>query len=263
MAVDPTPAYGPSRAITSAQISDFTAAGRAMGTAVDAAAQRALLSIADVGDLRNYAVSRAITLLGLTNPDVAIDESFEAKPTQVPNYFTANGGVAVTQRTDRNGGWTTMATGAGASSTSEIHHGNLPPVVANAGTQKWYQLWVASVDTAIDSASDISMGWFNTAFTAYQPCVGVLGSGSTAKFRAFDHTTGVNSTVNIDTGIHIFEHVGLGTGNVGISVDGETLVTYATAKTAILTPYADANNGATAAVRSLSVGHLIVITPQS
>lgn len=272
MAVDPTPAYGPTRSFPSSAITDSTAFGRSILTAADATAARALLSIADVGDLRNYAISRAQTLLGLTNPTVVVDEPFEITPgggTTPNSWFSGSSGAGSTvMRTDRNGGWATIQTSTTASRDRNVHNAQIATgptgcLVSNVGTQKWYQLWLFSIDTTVDSACFLEMGWINTAFSVNQPKIGVLGSGSTTKFRAFDNSTGVDSTISVDTGIHIGEHWSDGTTTIRMSIDGETAVSYTTAKTSAVMPIAQVANGATAANRALSLGHCIIITPQS
>lgn len=217
----------------------------------------------NVNDLRNYAVSRAITLLGLTNPTVVIDEPFAKAPGTSPSFFPAAGGGGTSaQRTDRSGGWTTIASTASAGTDRSINAGGAC-IVSNVGQTKWYQLWLFSIDTTVESGTFMEIGWIDTGVSANQPKIGAIGSGSTTKFRAFDNTSGVNSSVNLDTGIHIGEHWCDGAGNIYMSIDGETAVTYATAKTAACQPIAQVSNGSTAAVRSVSIGHLVVVTPRS
>jgi hypothetical protein len=211
-------------------------------------------------------------LLGSTNPTTLVDEPFLITPgggTTPNSWFSGSSGAGSTvMRTDRNGGWTTIQTSTTASRDRNIHNSQIATgptgcLVSNVGTQKWYQLWLFSFDTTVDSACFLEMGWINTAFSVNNPKIGVLGSSGTTKFRAFDNTTGVDSTVNIDTGIHIGEHWSDGTTTIRMSIDGETAVSYTTAKTSAVMPIAQVYNGATAANRALSIGHCIIITPQS
>ena len=248
----------------------MTAAGRVVMSSADDVAIRSYLNIPDIGDLRNYALSRAQTLLGLIRPTTVVDESFLNAPTVSPCFFTGAAGTGTnSQRTDRSGGWVTVASASSAGTDRNIHNSGMAAgggtgcVVHNVGTSKWYQLWLFSIDTTVDSSSLMEMGWINTAFSVNNPKVGVIGSGSTTKFRAFDNSTGVNSSVNIDTGIHIVEHWCDGATNIYMSVDGETPVTYVTAKTNAVMPIVQVSNGGTAAVKSVSIGHCIIITPQS
>lgn len=264
--VDPTqPKLGssliyPGNTVYPTSIFGSTAAGRAMLTAADAAAQRTLLGIQDVGDLRNYAIARAISLLSLSNPTVVVDESFVAKPGSSPSFFAGTS----TNVSTLSGGWKKIAAGAVSGNSNAWTQADVSTAgtVSNVGTQKWYQLWVIKLDAAADSTAQVQFGWINTAFSVVQPLVGMQGASSTTKFRFFDGTTGATSTVNLDTGVHIIEHWGDGAAHINASVDGETAATYTTAKTDHVTPFVQVVTGSGGA-QSASLGHLIIITPQS
>lgn len=252
--------YGIQGSIVAADISDSTAAGRAMLTAADAAAQRALLSIEDIGDLRNYAIARAKALLGLTSPPtVVVDEPFVLPTGAAGSFFTSG---ASTNVAALNGGWKQITTSATPGNAVNLVNGAFGQVVGNVGAQKWYQLWLFKLDSAADSTAQVQLGWINTAFSLDEPCVGIQGPASTTKFRAFDGAAGVTSAVDLDQAVGIIEHWGDGAGNVYAAVNGESGKTYATAKTQAVTPFVQAVAGSGGA-QAVSLGHLICITPQS
>lgn len=256
----------PGRYVTSTDIVNATAIGRSVLTAADAAAIRTLLSIQDVGDLRNYAISRAQTVLGLTNPTVAVDEPFVSNPritsggnATSPSFFS---GVA-TNVTSLSGGWKKITAGAIAGNTAAWQNYELATaqVVSNVGTQKWYQLWLVKLDAAADSTAQVQLGWIDTGFSVVQPLVGMQGASSTTKFRFFDGSTGATSAVNLDTSVHIIEHWCTGAGSINASVDGETTASYTTAKTNAVSPFVQVVTGSSGA-QAASLGHLVVITAQ-
>ncbi len=249
-------------------ITDASPDSRAVIQADSFAAIRQLLGIGDIGDLRAYGISRAKTLFGLSGtdrPTVVIDDP--CLPT-TGRIFTGTAGAGTTgYRTDRTGGWVQISTTATAGRDRNLHNaemntgGGTGCVVDNVGGRKWYQLWLFSVDTTVDASCFLEMGWINTAFSVAQPKVGVLGSGGTAKFRGFDNSTGVDSSVDVDTGIHIVEHWCDALSNIYLSFDAESAKTYVTAKNAAVMPISQVYNGATAANRALSIGHFLCITP--
>ncbi len=256
----------PGRSISSTGIADSSAIGRSILTASTATAARSALGVSDIGDLRNYAIARAIAVLGLTNPTVVVDESFVSNPRVTsggnatsPSFFA---GVA-TNVTSLSGGWKKITAGAVAGNTSAWQNYELSTaqVVSNVGTQKWYQLWLVKLDAAADSTAQVQFGWIDTGFSVVQPLVGMQGPSSTTKFRAYDGTTGATSSVNLDTSVHVIEHWGAGGGSINISVDGESAASYTTAKTNAVSPFVQVVTGSGGA-QSASLGHLIVITAQ-
>lgn len=245
--------------IPSSSISDATATGRSILTAADAAAVRSILSIQNVGDLRNYAITRAITVLGLTNPTVVVDESFVAKTGSIPNFFAGTS----TNDATLSGGWkkiSATATPGNSTAWTQADYAT-GQAVSNVGTQKWYQLWLIKLNSAADSTAQVQFGWIDTGFSVVQPLVGMQGPSSTTKFRFYDGTTGATSSVNLDTSVHIIEHWGAGSGSINASVDGEATVSYTTAKTSAVTPFVQIVTGSGGA-QTASIGHLIVITAQ-
>jgi hypothetical protein len=215
----------------------------------------------DTASLREYAIARARAFLGLANP-VIWDEPFLNRPGIANSFFNAVSGTA-SDVTTLDGGWKRIACAAGAGSSGYIVNGQFSAVVANVGTQKWYQLWVFRIPQAIDAESRHQIGFIDTAFSADEPCLGVQGSSSTTKFRFFDVTAGVDSSVSIDTAVHIGEHGGNGAGTIFGAIDGEATKSYVTAKTAALTPFVQNLNGATGGVQATDLGQCFVITDQS
>lgn len=237
-----------------------TAAGLAVLGAASAAAQRTALGVVDIGDLRNYAIGQAITLLGITNPTVVIDEPFLNKPGVAHSVFNSTGGT-IADVTTKNGGWKSITTAAGAGSSAAIQQSELSAFISNVGTQKWYMCWKFATPTTPDATTRIEIGMIDTGQSADQPTFGVQGASSTTKYRFTDRTAGVNSTVNIDTAEHIGEMWCVGDGVIHGRIDSETPVTYSTAKTAAQTPYAQILNGASGGgAQGLQVGHALYIT---
>jgi hypothetical protein len=210
-------------------------------------------------DLRAYAINRASTLLSVANPVVALEESFAAKPGQTSSYFTTAEGT-VADVTTKNGGWKSLSTAGSGGTSAAFYNGQNGGMVSNVGTQKWYMLYKFAVSTAVDAVTRVAIGFIDVGQSADQPTFGVRGASSTTKFRFTDQTAGVNSTIDIDTAVHTAEMWCTGTGVIYGSIDGETPVSYTTAKTAACQAYAQVLEGATAAVRTAQFGHCIYIT---
>lgn len=260
MAVDSTAAYGPTRSLLSTAITDSTAAGRALLTAATAAAQRTALGITDIGDLRNYAIGRAIALLGVASPNVALDEPFLDRPGVAHATFNSVAGTIADVET-KQGGWKSVTTAAGDGSSASIGTSEADAFISNVATKKWYMLWKFAVPTTVGATTRIEIGMIDTGLSADQPTFGVQGATSTTKFRFTDRTAGVNSTVAIDTAEHVAEMWCVGDSVIHGSIDSETPVTYTTAKSAAQTPYAQILNGTSGSgAQGVQFGYATIIT---
>lgn len=216
-------------------------------------------------DLRAYALSRARSLLTLSNPVVVLDEPFVSKPGAAPSFWSTAVGTVANDAT-RPGGWKSVVTPAGAGQSAAIQNsvsGIGAGWIDNIGTKKWYMLWLFALAALPDTTTRIEIGNIDTGFGSDQPTFGVQGATSTALFRFTDRTAGVNSAVAVDLLPHIGEFFGFGTGSIGGSIDAEPTKLFTTAKTAACTPYYQALNGATGAVQGVSFGHAIYISERT
>jgi hypothetical protein len=259
-----------SRSITSlkvhaADIVDGTAAGRALMTAADAAAQRALLSITDVGDLRNYAIADAIALLGIATPQVVVDESFNCQPGAGNSVFNAVGGT-LAQSTLAQGGWFKLTTAAGAGSNATTHNNQRQIVVTNPSTKKWYVLFDFAVSSALNADSNLRLGLYDASLgTANGVYLGVSGATDPTKFGFFQEkaaaTVGVLSSVAVDLDVVKRGRMWSdGAGHVYGSFNGESSKTFNCDVTNGMMFHLQMLNGAGGGARAYSFGHALLIT---
>ncbi|HET7037169.1 MAG TPA: hypothetical protein VFI42_15900 [Thermomicrobiaceae bacterium] len=253
--------------VASANIVDASAFGRSWLTTADQASARGLLGVSDVGDLRNYAVADAIALLGLTRPQVVVEEPFNNQPGAANSTFSAVGGT-LAQSSRGQGGWFQLTTAAGAGSNASCHNNQRQVLVTDVTHKKWYSLFLFALESAVNADSTLRLGLYDASLaTTGGVYMGMFGgaAGSTTKFGFFHEqagvTTGVLSSVNIDLGgIHLGRQYCDGAGNIYGSMDFEAAKTFVGASNVACMAHLQMLNGAGGGARSYSFGHALLIT---
>lgn len=189
----------------------MTAIGRAISTAADDAAVRSLLSISDIGDLRNYAISRAIQLAGVSRPRVWHGDPWPTPATAASVWATKIGAGTVTR----------VSTGAdcGAFDVAATAGGNYALIGRTEGSSyvdqlvpdvigtRWYACYLFKCNTGAAATSDMGFGMQGKDSTYTEFVVlGVNGAVSLTKFclQRFSSSS-VLSSVSIDTNWHLGE----------------------------------------------------------
>ena len=250
-----------------AALTDFTAAGRALVGAADAAAQWALLSTTASQEAQ-FRV-RAMALLGLTAANMKAsyrnwaEISYSppaANEKQAGFVFTIS--VSAAADTALGMGQLRHQTGATANSLG-ITYG--PGFLPRVDTGKGYWRSRLKFDTGIDAQTLI--GWFLYG-TSGTTSIGIaqVGSLSTTKIvLQYDGNLGGTKLdlLTTDTAYHDYELWWLGDGKLHVAVDGVevgTGVTPATPIAVTLKDFVYYSNGSTAANRSLTSSNWFAAT---
>ena len=268
MAMDATPAYGPSRNLASTAISDSTVTGRALLTATDAAAARAALGIDDVTTIETQSIVHAKTVCSFAYPPFVWRANCVSKPgsagsewggvvlsassTNVADTSGETGGSFVMTTSGASGGqaeWIGVNNGLGTYGSSVM-----PDLVR--AQDKWHLEFDFKLNSTPDAQTIFGQGWADSG-GGTTLMIGVQGSGSTTKFRLF--ATGgfaVNSTINIDTARHRARVWANGStpGTIFASIDGETPISMSSVTFGTMaTPYGKISNGTTLAAQNANL----------
>lgn len=275
MAVDSTPAYGPTRSLLSTAISDSTATGRALITAASAAAARTVLGIDDVSTLLSQSIAHAKQVCNFAfSPNVWHADGVSKPGTAGGRWGTVILSAGSTNVADvageTGGGWVLTTSGASGGIIELLSVPNglglygaslMPDLVAAAS--RWHVEYDFRVNSTPDAQTNLGCGWAKPDSTQ-GPVLGIQGASSTTKWRLFTPGgSGVSSTVNIDTARHkarIWAN-GATPGTIFFSVDGETPVSIASvAWGQAACPYMFFGNGTTLAAQNLNLWNAIYVT---
>lgn len=213
-----------------------SAAGLAVLSAADAAAQRAALGIVNVTSMDTSALAYANSVCNFANPPwmTRIDFTDKASTTAPSgNKWKIGLGTSGTQTYPTTGGGGGMNLSTGASSTTmngvtvtDTVFGDawIPDLVLAAS--RWMVQWDFAFTSTPTANTYLFLGWIAADGSAYGPGVGVFGGGSTTKFGFAKHNvaTFTNSTISIDANTHRVRMWANGStpGQVFFAFDNET-----------------------------------------
>lgn len=273
MAMDATPAYGPSRSLPSTAISDSTATGRALLTAASASAARTVLGIEDVSTIETQSISHAKTVCNfayqpfvwrancISKPGSAGSEwggvILSASSTNTADTSGETGGSFIMTTSGASGGqveWLGVNNGIGTYGSSVM-----PDLVR--AQDRWHLEFDFKLNSTPDAQTTFGQGWADSGGGTTM-FLGVLGSSSTAKYRFWQGATGALSTISVDTARHrarVWANGGT-PGTVFFSIDNETPISVAGVTWGTMaTPYGKISNGTTLAAQNVNLYQSIYV----
>jgi len=221
-------------------------------------------------DFNKY-FARGIAATGLTNNAGFYWEDFTACGTTAPNgWIAGHSGTGAFSRllAGTKGGLIQLTSGGTANGIGEVYTEN--NIVSSALTDRFYYATKFSVTTTIDAETRCFNGLYATAGTANAVTLGAVGPISATKYVILydgnysSSTTGLTSTVSVDTASHIGEAYCQGDNVLRGRFDDEAELsaTQSSTATGAYAVIASARNQATGAVRTLRIDWVLCIFPR-
>lgn len=211
-------------------------------------------------------LAHANLVCGFTNPSEALvvdmREAVGAGNAGFKSNSLVNSGALTRVFTTDDAGSKQVTSGATATSWAQLYSladtCYVEPTFPDTINSRWHFECNMKVTTAPDANTSIGFGVADKDLTPGF-VVGVRGAQSTTKYRLFiwGTSTGVNSSVSVDTNWHRFRAWCAGGTTVYFQVDSETPVSITLTSTGVVGPFLDVRNGGTAAAQTIRTRYAI------